>query len=81
MSDQAAGSAEWASTGSAEIAPTVEVIIAPLDGSEFAERAVPVAARLARAVGAELHLLGVVDRVDESSGAWDQGFSHAGSCD
>jgi nucleotide-binding universal stress UspA family protein len=65
MSDRTVGSDEPATTGSAEIASTVDVIVAPLDGSEFAARAVPVAAWLARAVGAELHLLGVVDRADE----------------
>jgi nucleotide-binding universal stress UspA family protein len=64
MSDRAVGRADPADTGAAEV-PTVQVFVVPLDGSEFAERAVPVAARLARTVGAELHLLGVVDQEEE----------------
>ena len=65
MSDRAAGPAEPVTTGSPKTSPTVQVVLVPLDGSEFAERVVPPAARLARTVGAELHLLGVVDEADE----------------
>lgn len=41
--------------------PAPARIVAPLDGSERAERALPMAAGLARALGLPLHLLRVVD--------------------
>ena len=40
---------------------TIRTILVPLDGSAFAERALPVAAALARRLGASLHLVSVHD--------------------
>ena len=40
---------------------TIRTILVPLDGSAFAERALPVAAALARKLGASLHLVSVHD--------------------
>jgi nucleotide-binding universal stress UspA family protein len=40
---------------------TIRAILVPLDGSAFAERALPVAAALARKLGASLHLVSVHD--------------------
>ena len=45
----------------------VEVILVPLDGSEFAERALPVATRLALRLDAEIHLLSVVKEEADSA--------------
>jgi nucleotide-binding universal stress UspA family protein len=45
----------------APVPDRVEIVLVPLDGSEFSERALPVAARLARRLGAEIHLLSAVD--------------------
>lgn len=42
--------------------PCVERLVVPLDGSPFAERALPVAAWLAGELGAALHLIEVVPR-------------------
>ena len=42
----------------------VEVILVPLDGSRFAERALPVASRLAERLDADIHLLSVVAKED-----------------
>jgi nucleotide-binding universal stress UspA family protein len=39
----------------------IRTILVPLDGSAFAERALPVAAALARRLGASLHLVSVHD--------------------
>ena len=38
-------------------------ILVPLDGSPLAERALPIAARIARASGAQIHLIQVVNPV------------------
>jgi nucleotide-binding universal stress UspA family protein len=40
-------------------------VVVPLDGSPFAERALPVAAWLAAAVGAQVHLVEVIPSADE----------------
>jgi nucleotide-binding universal stress UspA family protein len=42
-------------------------VVVPLDGSESAERAVPVAAALAASLGAHLHLLSTVDDLPDQS--------------
>jgi nucleotide-binding universal stress UspA family protein len=47
---------------------TVENLLVPLDGSEFAERALPVAVRLARRFGAAVHLFSAVDKEDDVPG-------------
>ena len=51
----------------------IKRILVPLDGSELAERALPCASELSRALGAELILLGVVP---EPPGRWG-GFFRA----
>jgi nucleotide-binding universal stress UspA family protein len=44
----------------------VGALVVPLDGSAFAEHALPVAARIAARLGADLHILSVVaDGADE----------------
>jgi nucleotide-binding universal stress UspA family protein len=43
----------------------VRAIVVPLDGSTFSERALPVAARLARRLDAEVHLLSTVAKEDD----------------
>ena len=45
----------------------VDVILVPLDGSPFAERALPVAERLAERLDAEIHLLSAVGRETDVS--------------
>jgi nucleotide-binding universal stress UspA family protein len=51
--------------------PAFEAILVPLDGSELAEQALPVAARFVEAFGAELHLVSVVSLGDLSTdSAW-----------
>jgi nucleotide-binding universal stress UspA family protein len=44
---------------------TVDALVVPLDGSDFSRVAVPIAARLASRLGAEIHLLSAVESVDE----------------
>jgi nucleotide-binding universal stress UspA family protein len=52
----------------AEPAPSaVDVILVPLDGSPFAERALPSAARLSERLDAEIHLLSAVARETDVS--------------
>jgi nucleotide-binding universal stress UspA family protein len=54
--------------GSAPLDPMpvdLRYVVVPLDGSPFAERALPVAAWLATAVGAGVHLVEVIPAVDE----------------
>lgn len=51
----------------ARVPEQVEVVLVPLDGSSFSERALPVATRLARRLGAEIHLLSAVE--DEADAA------------
>jgi nucleotide-binding universal stress UspA family protein len=46
----------------------VEALLVPLDGSEFSERALPVAARLARRLGAAVHLFGAVEKEADVAG-------------
>ncbi len=55
----------------------VETVIVPLDGSEFSRVAVPAAARLAARLDAALHLLSVVESVDEM-GARDEELAAVG---
>jgi len=43
----------------------VEAILVPLDGSRFAERALPVASRLAQRLDADIHLLSAVAKEDD----------------
>jgi nucleotide-binding universal stress UspA family protein len=49
----------------AEHACAVEAILVPLDGSAFAERALPIAAQLAGRLDIDIHLFSVVKRNDE----------------
>jgi nucleotide-binding universal stress UspA family protein len=44
---------------------TVDVLLVPIDGSDFSRVAVPTAARLAARLGAEINLLSAVESVDE----------------
>jgi nucleotide-binding universal stress UspA family protein len=44
---------------------TVDVLLVPIDGSDFSRAAVPTAARLAGRLGAEIHLLSAVESVEE----------------
>jgi nucleotide-binding universal stress UspA family protein len=48
------------------IPDTVDALLVPLDGSAFSCVAVPIAARLAVRLGAEVHLLSAVDSVDQA---------------
>ena len=48
-----------------EIPLTIQAIVLPLDGSEFAERALPVAARLARTLDADVHLFSAVSHPED----------------
>jgi nucleotide-binding universal stress UspA family protein len=53
------------------IMPAFEAILVPLDGSELAQKALPLAIRLAEASGATIHLVGVVALGDlAGSTAW-----------
>lgn len=54
--------------------PTFTHVIVPLDGSVAAEKALPVATRLARAAGAMLHLVRAVPPQPESEHALDAGL-------
>jgi nucleotide-binding universal stress UspA family protein len=45
---------------------TIDTVLVPLDGSEFSRTAVPAATRLATRLDAAIHLLSVVDSVDEA---------------
>jgi nucleotide-binding universal stress UspA family protein len=56
----------------ARVPDRVAVVLVPLDGSEASERALPVAARLARRLGAEIHLLSAVDEEDEAAARKEQ---------
>jgi nucleotide-binding universal stress UspA family protein len=51
-----------------KIPDVVEAILVPLDGSEFAERALPVASRLAGQLDAEVHLFSAVEKEDDIPG-------------
>ena len=64
MSDGPRVSPELA-TADIEIPSTIQTIVLPLDGSEFAERALPVAARLARALDADVHLFSAVSHPED----------------
>jgi nucleotide-binding universal stress UspA family protein len=44
---------------------TVDVLLVPIDGSDFSRAALPTAARLAGRLGAEIHLLSAVESVQE----------------
>jgi nucleotide-binding universal stress UspA family protein len=44
---------------------TVDVLLVPIDGSDFSRAAVPTAARLGGRLGAEIHLLSAVESVEE----------------
>ena len=52
-------------TGDIEIPMTIQAVVLPLDGSEFAERVLPVAARLARALDADIHLFSAVTHPED----------------
>jgi nucleotide-binding universal stress UspA family protein len=56
-------------TPSGPEAVEVEHLIVPLDGSPFAERALPVAGWLAAGLGADVHLVEVVGSDEEAEGA------------
>lgn len=60
-----ASEAASSSAGEPRVPDTVDVLVVPIDGSDFSRVAVPTAARLAARLGAEIHLLSAVDSVDE----------------
>lgn len=48
-----------------QVPERVDALLVPLDGSDFSRVAVPIAARLAARLGAEIHLLTAVESVDQ----------------
>ena len=47
-------------SAAASVPDRIDIVLVPFDGSEFSERALPVAARLGLQLNAEVHLLSVV---------------------
>ena len=70
-----AASGEEAPAG--KIMPAFQTLLVPLDGSELAEQAIPVATRIAEASGATMHLVTVVSPGDLAAGTVWAGNSPA----